>query len=180
MRDRTMKRIVTQQFASDAARKYKYQPTGPAVIKTEGDQKSWDNLNNHPLKDSHVLAGVSTSPAAIGQGGTTLTIPNDFLRSNSQNPLGDTKPLAQADEAEVFGPPTPENKHWVLQSLGFVPHGKNIWFHPGIGVCGVAGRYYDFNLDTDELSSIVPELYRKGLDEARFNLQQQFKSFIGI
>lgn len=169
MKDRTRKdAILEQQLGGDRARDfknktgaYRHQPNGPVVLNTTGGQESIPVGN--PI--------VTTCP-------DIKWVPNDHggFGAAIQGPT----PLAQADEADVFGPPTRENKFWVLQALGFLPEGGNNWYHSDLGNTGLPGRYYTFDLDKDDLKTIIENVYRMAWDESREHCRNQFKTFLGL
>jgi hypothetical protein len=85
-------------------------------------------------------------------------------------------PLASLEEIEQASPDvTPENKQWVLLSLGFQQRGRAHWYHPFI-YQDTAEYWIQFDVYTDELYKITTRLYKLGFRNATTTIQEQIKS----
>lgn len=139
------------------SKEYNNQPTRPVVINTT------DKPAGAYYPDQHTSIRLDNPPHTIAE----------------FHPYAEPQPLAQADEAEVFGEPTKENKFWVLQAMGFAPRGNARWWHPVLGE-DFPHNHLLFDLDTDDLKSLAPKLYRTGWVYGQRDIRRQFKKVLDI
>lgn len=74
---------------------------------------------------------------------------------------------------------TIEHKASVLLALGFVSRGFARWYSPVLGE-DLEQNWLYFDLQTDDLTSILPKLYRSGYVKGQQNIRFQLKSLLDL
>lgn len=81
------------------------------------------------------------------------------------NPLVEFTPSCEITEA--WEPTiTPEQKQYILNTLGFTGRGKGLWYHKSLGADVPTNRFH-FNLGDGELSRIPSYLIQEGIAQLK-------------
>lgn len=118
-------------------------------------------------------------------GDIVLPIPDSIKREAEERaknymalktPPGEKKAVFDIPEIDVN---TRENKAWVLKAMGFQNRGTARYWHPVLGEDLPHNHLY-FDLETDDLTSLTPKLYRTGWVYGQRELRWKFKQLLDI
>jgi hypothetical protein len=98
---------------------------------------------------------------------------------NSGNSKTEFKDVPAQKKETPFEEQTKENKFWVITSMGFVQRGPARWWHPVLGE-DLEWNHLLFDLETDDLKSLTPKLYRTGWAYGQRDLRWKFKTLLDI
>jgi hypothetical protein len=98
---------------------------------------------------------------------------------NSGNSNTEFKDVSAQKKETPVEEQTWEDKFWVITSMGFVQRGPARWWHPVLGE-DLEWNHLLFDLETDDLKSLTPKLYRTGWAYGQRDLRWKFKTLLDI
>ena len=164
---------------------FKQLASQPVILKNHTDdnldEQQWRELTPYEKEECirrvKNLMALKTPP---GEKKATWDLkPNTGSDAVVNDSIQNIETLKFTDESDVFGEPTKENKFWVLTAMGFVPKGPARWWHPVLGE-DLEWNWLLFDLETDDLTSLPPKLYRTGWAHGQRRLRMEFKKVLDI